>query len=72
MVLPISLIIGYQKFFIVIIFLIFYYLTNALTIYLLNPSLMVMTDILSSIFGWAFEVKKEVDEENILFIAIFK
>ena len=36
-----------------------------------NPSLMVITDILSYIFRWAFEVKKEVDEENFLFIVIF-
>ena len=59
-------------FFLVVIFSFFYYLTNALTIYFFNPSLMVMTDILSPIFRWVFEVKKEIDEDNFLFIAIFK
>ena len=59
-------------FFLVVIFSFCYYLTNALTIYLFNPSLMVMTDILSPIFRWVIEVYKEVNEKNFLFVAIFK
>ena len=60
------------KFFLVVIFSFGYYLTNALTIYLFNPSLMVMTDILSPIFRWVIEIYNEKEQENFLFIAIFK
>ena len=62
------------KFILVIVFSFGYYLTNALTIYIFNPSLMVMTDILSPIFRWVIEVfiDKEYDEKNFPFIATFK
>lgn len=62
------------KFFLVIIFSFGYHLTNALTIYIFNPSLMVMTDILSPIFRWVIEVfiDEEYNEENFVFIAVFK
>ena len=63
-------------FFAVIICSFFYYLTNAVTIYLFNPSLMVMTDILSPIFRWVIEVFKDKEYSNkdndFIFIAIFK
>jgi hypothetical protein len=51
-----------------------YYLSNALTIYIFNPSLMVMTDILSPIFRWVIEVFRdnEKTENNFIWIAILK
>jgi len=64
-------------FFLVVIFSFFYHLTNALTIYIFNPSLMVMTDILSPIFRWVIEVfyyeeYKDNNKNNFICIAIFK
>ena len=62
-------------FFFVVLCSFLYYLTNAVTIYIFNPSLMVMTDILSPIFRWVIEVFKDkeyVDEDNFIYIAIFK
>ena len=58
----------------VVIFSFGYYMTNALTIYLFNPSLMVMTDILSPIFRWVIEVfkDKEYDEDKFILIGFFK
>ena len=53
----------------------FYYLTNAVTIYIFNPSLMVMTDILSPIFRWVIEVFKDKEydgEDYFKYIAILK
>ena len=61
--------------FILVVFLSFgYYITNALTIYIFNPSLMVMTDILSPIFRWVIEVfkDKEYNENKFILIAFFK
>ena len=50
-----------------------YYLTNALTIYIFNPSLMVMTDVLSPIFRWVIElIRGEEDDDNIILIVILK
>ena len=62
------------KFFLVVVFSFSYHLTNAITIYIFNPSLMVMTDILSPIFRWVIEVFKdqEYKENNFAFIAVFK
>ena len=62
------------KFFLVVVFSFGYHLTNALTIYIFNPSLMVMTDILSPIFRWVIEVftDKEYNEKKFVFIATFK
>lgn len=64
----------FGKFAMVVVFSFLYYLTNALTIYIFNPSLMVMTDILSPIFRWVIEIflDKEYNEQNFLFIVIFK
>jgi len=64
-------------FFLVVIFSFCYHLTNALTIYIFNPSLMVMTDILSPIFRWVIEVfyyeeYKDKENNNFICIAIFK
>ena len=62
------------KFFLVVVFSFGYHLTNALTIYIFNPSLMVMTDILSPIFRWVIEVfiDEEYNEKRFIFIAVFK
>ena len=62
------------KFILVVIFSFGYHLTNALTIYIFNPSLMVMTDILSPIFRWVIEIfiDEEFHEENFVFIVVFK
>lgn len=52
-----------------------YYLTNALTIYIFNPSLMVMIDILSPIFRWVIEFIEELfgeREKNTIWIPILK
>ena len=64
----------FRKFFWVAFFSFLYYLTNVLTIYIFNPSLMVMTDILSPIFRWVIEVflDKEYNEKNFVFIGVFK
>ena len=51
-------------FFLVVICSFGYHLTNALTIYLFNPSLMVMTDILSPFFRWIIEIIMEIIDEN--------
>jgi hypothetical protein len=53
-----------------------YNLTNALTIYLFNPSLMVMTDILSPFFRWIIEIINEYifgdDKLESIYIVVFK
>lgn len=58
----------------VVIFSFGYYLTNALTIYIFSPSLMVMTDILSPFFRWIIEIfiDKDWEQKEFIFIAFFK
>jgi hypothetical protein len=65
-----------KYFFLVALFSFGYNLTNVITIYLFDPSLMVMTDILSPFFRWIIEIINEfIFGDNILeniFIVVLK